>query len=1190
MTEHIAQPRLILIHGNHPESLRDLLVSWMKRDPLPPLENEVFLVQSNGIAQWLKLALASDPKADGTGGGCGIAAAMDFHLPSRFLWQVYRAVLGRDQVPEVSPFDKSRLIWRLMGLLPELIQQPVYAPLSRFLQNDADLRKRFQLSERLADLLDQYQVYRADWLQCWEEGQDILTTRQGGSQPLKPEDRWQPDLWRALLADVSRSLTDPGLEFHKGRAAVHEAFLEKASHWPEGQRPPGLPQRVMVFGISSLPQQSLEVLAHLGRWIQVIVCVPNPCQHYWGDIIPDQDLLRPKHSRHAVRQGWPKTLHEENLHQHAQPLLAAWGKQGRDFVRLLSEYDSPDSLADYEGYFTALGQPVDVFVANDRRTLLEQLQDDIRDLRPPLEAKDKATPVDPAKDGSLRFHICHSPQREVEVLQDQLLAAFNDDPTLKPRDVIVMVPDIEVFAPSIQAVFGRLGRDDARYLPFTIADQGQLKVDPLLKGLEQLLNLPQSRLGVSEIMGWLEVPAIRQRFCIDESAIPTLHRWIQGAQIRWGLHAEHRRHLELPMADDSNGPPQNSWLFGLRRMLVGYALGDTATDWQGIEPYDEIGGLEAALLGPLVLFVEQLEATWQTLQQPASVAEWCQRFTKLLSDFFTAQANRDAFTLTRLQQALQEWETACAEAGLIEPLPLSVAGPYWLSLLENRGLSQRFFGGDITFATLMPMRAIPFRRVCLLGMNDGAYPRSHPPYDFDLMGRDPRPGDRSRREDDRYLFLEALLSAREHLHVSWVGHSITDNSERPPSVLVGQLRDHIRSVWRLADGDPADNKLLDQLTTVHRLQPFNPDYFPADPLQSRLFSYAREWQPGTVDSGPALTSALPPLSREEPLTLSELATFLKNPVKTFFRERLKVVFEQDDPATEDTEPFTLNGLQNWKLQDDLIKAQREVVEATGCAAEESESRRVAVLKEKLDHIARRGELADGGFRAVMRDALVEPMATMFEEYRKALTDWPIVIDEEVDFTFELMTDEGAVIVADRLGGIRQNAHGERARIVLESSNLLGTSKSEYRPSKALTHWVRHLAHHLAGDPITTVIVSKKGGTALKPLDPAMARTLFSQQIKAWSAGMTRPLPVAMETATTWLKTPAKAQTTYEGNDNVTGEVQKDDCLRRAYPDYADLVASGEFETLARQLVEPLLHAMPVDRPSRRNSASTEGEA
>ena len=1175
MPEHINHPRLILIHGNHPESLRDLLVAWIKRDPLSPLENEVFLVQSNGIAQWLKLALASDPTADGTGGGCGIAAAMDFQLPSRFLWQVYRSVLGKEQVPEISPFDKSRLIWRLMRLLPELIHQPVYAPLSRFLQNDADLRKRFQLAERLADLLDQYQVYRANWLKCWEGGQDILTTRQGDSQPLKPEDRWQPDLWRALLADVTASLADAEMEFHMGRAAVHAAFLKKAAQWPEGKTPTGLPHRVMVFGISSLPQQSLEVLAHLGRWIQVIVCVPNPCQHYWGDIIPDKDLLRPKHFRHSVPQGWPSNIREEQLHQYAQPLLAAWGKQGRDFVRLLSEYDSPDSVVQYQGYYTTLGQPVDVFVANDRRTLLEQLQDDIRDLRPPDEARKEAKCIDPSIDRSLRFHVCHSPQREVEVLQDQLLAAFNDDPTLKPRDVIVMVPDIEVFAPSIQAVFGRLGRDDARYLPFTIADQGQLKVDPLLKGLEQLLNLPQSRLGVSEIMGWLEVPAIRQRFGIDESAIPTLHRWIQGAQIRWGLHADHRRRLELPMADDNQGPPQNSWLFGLRRMLVGYALGNTGSEWQGIEPYDEIGGLEAALLGPLVLFIERLEISWQTLQQPATVAEWRQRLNQLLTDFFSPRSSRDGFTLTRLRQALQEWETTCEEAHLAENLPLSVVGPYWLSLMEDRGLSQRFFGGDITFATLMPMRAIPFRRVCLLGMNDGAYPRSHPPYDFDLMGRDMRPGDRSRREDDRYLFLEALLSAREHLHVSWVGHSITDNSERPPSVLVGQLRDHIRSVWRLADGDPVDNTLLDQLTTVHRLQPFSPDYFPVDPHQSRLFTYASEWQPGSVDASAALPSALPPLTREEPLTLSELATFLKNPVKTFFRERLKVVFDQDDPATEDTEPFMLNGLQSWKLQDELIQVQREAMEASDGSIEDSEARRIAALERQLTHIARRGELAEGGFRHVMRDALVEPMATLFDKYRKALTDWPQVVNEEEDFALEVSTEEGIVTVADRLSGIRHNNAGERGRVVLESSNLLGTTKSEYRPGKALTHWVRHLAHHLAGGPITTVIISKKGDTTLNPLEPAMARALLSRQIHAWSTGMNRPLPLDIETATTWLRAPAKALTTYEGSDNVPGEVQKDACLRRAYSDFASLTASGEFETLALQLVEPLLHAMPV---------------
>ena len=1151
--------------------MRDLLISWMKRYPLPPLENEVILVQSNGIAQWLKLALAADPSADGTTGGCGIAAALEFSLPSRFLWQVYRAVLGKAHVPEVSPFDKSRLIWRLMRLLPELLHQPAFAPLHRFLQDDADLRKRFQLSERLADLLDQYQVYRADWLQAWENGRDVLPTHQDENLPLKEDDLWQPALWRALLEDVAQSLTDPGLEFHKGRAAVHAAFQAKAKQWPEGQLPPGLPQRVMVFGISSLPQQSLEVLADLGRWIQVLICVPNPCQHYWGDIISDRELL----PRHGRRPSWPQEIHENNLHQHAQPLLAAWGKQGRDFIRLLSKYDTPNSREEYQGYFTTLGQPVDLFIPNERQTLLEQLQDDIRDLCPSDEAREQNRRIDPRVDHSLRFHLCHGPQREVEVLQDQLLAAFNADATLKPRDVIVMVPDIEAYAPHIQAVFGRIGRDDPRYLPFTVADQVQLQVDPLLKGLEHLLNLPQSRLGVSEVMGWLEVQAIRQRFGIEETDISTLHRWIQGTNVRWGLDAEHRLSLDLPAAETTCSAPQNSWLFGLRRMLVGYALGDTSSDWQEIEPYDEIGGLDAALLGPLVLFIERLEAAWRTLHEPATVEDWCRRFNELLSGFFNAESGRDAYTLMRLRQALQDWQTACSEANLVEPLPLSVAGPYWLSLLEDRGLSQRFFGGDITFATLMPMRAIPFRYVCLLGMNDGAYPRSHAPYDFDLMGRDPRPGDRSRREDDRYLFLEALLSAREHCHISWVGRSITDNTVRPPSVLVGQLRDHIKSIWQLAEGVSPDDDLLDQLTTVHRLQPFNPDYYPVEAGDSGLFSYAREWQPNSVTFPEATVVPLEPLKRDEPLTLTELASFLKNPVKTFFKERLKVVFEQEDPATEDVEPFTLDGLQVWQLQDELIQAQREVVEGTESSMEDGEAHRLGVLEERLNQMGRRGELAVGGFRDVMRDNLAEPMAELFHAYRTALTEWPNTVEEEDEFTFQITTEGGSVAVADRLGGIRTNDSGERAWIGLESSNLVN-SQNQYRPDVALKHWVRHLAHHVAGGPITTLVFSKKGKIRLEPLEPARARELLGDQLRVWCEGMTRPLPFAVVTVTAWLRKEDEARSAYEGGYNYSGEVAMDACLRRAYPSYDALIASGEFATLAHQLIKPLRDALSAN--------------
>jgi exodeoxyribonuclease V gamma subunit len=1163
---------LMVIHGNHPEALRDVLVAWMKRYPLAPLENELILVQSNGIAQWLKMALAADAVSGG-GGGCGIAAALEALLPSRFVWQAYRAVLGADAVPEVSPFDKPRLVWRLMRLLPQLLAQAEFSPLARFLAGDTDLRKRHQLAERLADLFDQYQMYRADWLAAWANGDDVLLTARGGREALPPVQRWQPALWRALLADVGPVLAD------SGRAAVHTRFLAAVAQRRDAPRPPTLPRRVMVFGISSLPAQTLEVLSAIAHWSQVLMCVHNPCEHYWADIIADKDLLRAGRARQARRAGMPAVLDDEALHLHAQPLLAAWGKQGRDFIGLLDEHDASEAREHYAPRFAALRQRIDLFAAHGDDCLLHQLQDDIRDLRPLGETRARWPAVDAAADDSIRFHVAHGPQREVEILHDQLLAAFNTDATLRPRDVIVMVPDIDAYAPHIQAVFGLLDADDPRFIPFTVADQGLRHKDPLLNAVEKLLGLPQSRVAVSDVLDLLEVPALRLRFGIDEAQVPLLHRWIRGANIRWGLHAEQRASLDLPQA-----PAQNSWVFGLRRMLLGYAVGAAGdAAWQGIEPYDEIGGLEAGLVGPLAMLLERLDASWHSLRTAATVDDWCARLRRLLADFFDAADSAGAYTLLRLESALQAWQDACAAAALGEPLPLSVVGEHWLAQLDEPGLSQRFFAGAVTFATLMPMRAIPFRHVCLLGMNDGDYPRTRVPMDFDLMGRDYRPGDRSRREDDRYLFLEALLSARERLHISWVGRSIHDNTPRPPSVLVGQLRDHLAAGWRLAGctdaSRDAGHALLDAITVEHRLQPFSRDYFAPPGADTPLFTYAREWrdslQPAAAEAGTAAV-ALPPPAWDQPLTLRQLADFLKDPARSFLRLRLGVYFETPDPASEDHEPFALDALQNWQLQDELIAAQVEALRHG--------TSREAALAAGLARIERRGDLAAGHFAALMQAQLAEPMADLFGRYAEALARWPLAPDADEDIDFTHCVAGATLAVVDRLAGVRRDAMGARGRVVLESSSLIKDRK--YRRDKLVRHWVAHLAGHLGGEPLVSEIVSKTGGVVLPALDVATARKQFCALIEAWHAGLCRPLPLAAKTGLAWLEkggsadTPIAsaagdaARTAYEGDGyHSAGERGDSAYLLRAWPDFDALWADGEFARLADTLLRPLYAAV-----------------
>ncbi|MBT0959682.1 exodeoxyribonuclease V subunit gamma [Denitromonas sp. IR12] len=1161
----------MLVHGNHAEALRDLMVGWMQRYPLAPLENEVILVQSNGIAQWLRLSLAADRHA----GGCGIAAALDFLLPSRFLWQAYRAVLGREAVPETSPFDKTRLVWRLMRLLPALMHAPAYAPLQRFLDDDADLRKRFQLAERLADLFDQYQVYRADWLAAWADGSDVLIDAGATRAPLPDDQRWQAALWRAILDDVGGANTPND----SGRAAVHAAFMARARDWHGDARPAGLPRRVMVFGISSLPRQSLEVLAVLGRWTQVVMCVHNPCEHYWADIVAGKDLLRQSARRQARRAGMPEALPDDALHLYAHPLLAAWGKQGRDFIALLDEHDSAEAREHYARHFDAIGQRIDLFSPPDTGHLLGQLQDDIRALRPLAESRATWPALDPARDTSLRFHVAHGPQREVEILHDQLLDAFNADPSLRPRDVIVMVPDIDAYAPHVQAVFGLLDTDDARHIPFSLADQGRRHADPLLNAVAQLLALPQSRLAVSELLDLIEVPALRARFGIDAADLPLLHRWIHGANIRWGLHAGHRASLDLPAPAEAAAP--NTWLFGLRRLLLGYAAGPDAGPWQGIEPHGDVGGLDAAVLGPLVQLLERIEQTWQALTTPADVPTWCARLRRLMADFFAAEDSDDALTLAQLDTALQRWQDACDEAALTDALPVSVVGDDWLARLDEAGLAQRFFGGAVTFATLMPMRAIPFRQVCLLGMNDGDYPRTRIPMDFDLMGRDYRPGDRSRREDDRYLFLEALLSARERLTISWVGRSITDNTPRPPSVLVGQLRDHLATGWRLAGHDDPD-ALLAALTTEHRLQPFSPDYFPPAPNDAGHFTYAREW---AADAPPrAPDTALAPIARETPLSLRELADFLRNPARAFFQQRLGVRFETDDATSDDVEPFELDGLGHWALQAELIEAQARAL-AEGGDIDHARDTALAA-------IARRGALAGGGFGEAMGAALVAPMPELFEAYADALARWPQAASEDEAIRFAATLDGQPLELADWLGGLRHAVDGARGRVRLSDSDLVKDNK--YRGDKLVPHWVAHLAATVSGGPITTEIVSKVGEVTLPPLDPDTAGRHLHTLLAAWQQGMRRPLPLAPRTAFAWLnalpdpgaaegdgaelalqKATSAARRAFEDSYQGAGELNGDAYLRRVWADFDAFAGDGEFAELAEMLLRPLplaLHA------------------
>jgi len=1106
------QPGLLILHGNQLEQLRGAVFQWLRGHPLAPLEQEIFLVQSNGVAEWLKIALAEET---------GMCGATRVALPARLLWEIYRGMLGNARVPPVSAFDKGPLTWRLMRLLPQLLAQETFAPLRHFLR-DGDAERRLQLAERLADLFDQYQVYRADWLDDWAAGRDQLRNARGEALPLPPDQCWQAALWRAVAASV------PEPERGLGRASVHAAFVAAVQR---GDAPLGrLPRRIVLFGVSALPYQTLQAMASLARFSQVVIAVPNPCRYYWGDIIEGRDLLRAARHRHAARKDVDlSAVPLEALHAHSHPLLASWGRQGRDYIRMLDEFDN---ASDLEGRDDTLR--VDLFSEEEGGTLLAQVQAAVRDMLP-LAEHPQAPPPD--SDRSIEFHVAHSVQREVEILHDQLLAMFAADATLVPRDVVVMVPDIDVFTASIRAVFGQHRRHDPRFIPHEIGDVNDRSVNPLLVALEWLLRLPQQRCRQSEVRDLLDVPALARRFGLAEDDLPTLGQWIEGAGVRWGLDAGHRAGLGLAPAGE-----QNAWMFGVRRMLLGYAAGNGGA-FAGIEPYAEVGGLDAALAGSLAQLIEALLAWRERLDAARRPADWAVQARLLLAGFFSDRDEADRLTLARLDDALNKWLETCEDAGFDEEVPLATLREAWLGGLDEPSLEHQFVSGGVTFCTLMPMRAVPFRVVCLLGMNDGDFPRRASRADFDLLALPgmARPGDRSRRDDDRYLMLEAVLAARDKLYISWVGRNVRDNSEQPPSVLVAQLRDYLQAGWALD---------LGARTTQHALQPFSRAYFE----RGGLLTFAGEWRAAHDTAGQAGAAAeLPPYEVEEGfrLRLSILAAFLRQPVRHFFRQRLGVHFAESAMVGEDEEPFQLDGLQRYALEDELLADSGDIEAVDDVRAS---------LRRRGQRLRRQGMLPIGLIGERVMDDIVEELVPV-------RTAWLTLCGAYGEAAPKLAVhlELAGLVLEDWIDQLRRA--GEATAWLMQMSSRVCDKSGAPRGEKLIPMWLRQLAAAAQGQPVTGFLVARDAIVVMEPLDPAAAQATLAGIAALWRAGMDRPLPAACKTGLA-LVMDGDPRSTYDGGFELSGE-NEDPCLARLWPDFAALSAAQGFADATRALYQPL---------------------
>jgi exodeoxyribonuclease V gamma subunit len=870
----------------HRAERADRLADGLAETLLAPLEDpfapDVVAVPTRGIERWLTQRLSTRLGTSG-GGADGVCANVEFPFPGRLILTALAEATGLD--PENDPWLPERSVWPLLEVVDDCLSDSWLSALATHLEgargDTEEAPRRFGVVRHVADLFDRYGVHRPDMVRRWAAGED-------GSGA-----GWQPELWRRLRARIDAPSPAERLERACQRIRRERALLD-------------LPPRLSLFGLTRMPRSYLEVLAAIAAGRDVHLFVLHPSPSLWRSVAEE------------LRSGPALTgrRHDRTADLPVNRLLASWGRDVRELQLVLA----------------GGGEGIDhhhELTTDEPRTLLAAIQRDIRADRqppgPPLPTEPDDRPLLDPDDRSIQIHACHGRARQVEVLRDAVLHLLAEDPTLEPRDVIVMCPDIETFAPLIQATFGSgAAADDeaepdesAPRLPdlrVRLADRALRQTNPVLGVVSQVLALADQRATASQLLDLAAREPVRRRFGFDDDDLSRMQDWVAASGIRWGFDAPHRDPFKL------GNVSANTWRRGVDRMLVGVAMTEEERPLVGgVLALDDVDSGAIDLAGRFAEFVDRVHGAVEALSHPQSVRAWIEAIAGV-ADALTATSDRQSWQLRELQRLLDDVVSESANGGEAT-LELADVRALLADRLRGRPTRANFRTGHLTVCTLVPMRSVPHRVVCILGLDDGEYPRRARRDGDDEMLAEPHVGDRDPRAEDRQMLLDALLAATERLIITYTGNDERTNVRRPPAVPVGELLDVVERTVRCDSGSARD-----AVEIHHPLQPFDPRNFESGKLVAgerwgfdpQALAGALALSGQRAPRGPFLAAPLPPRS-ETVVELSLLIRFVEHPTRALLRDRLGISVSDYFDEVQDAMPVELDALEEWGVGQRLLE-------------------------------------------------------------------------------------------------------------------------------------------------------------------------------------------------------------------------------------------------------------------------------
>lgn len=1016
---------LHLHRAERTDSLADGLGALLA-DPLTdPFAQELVLVPARGVERWLSQRL-SHALGCRPGAGDGVCAGVAFRSPASLIAEITGTV-------DDDPWSPEAMTWPLLEAIDCSLDEPWCATLATHLGHfdtgeEAQLRRarRYATARRLAGLFASYARQRPQLLSGWLDGD---------AGDVASDLRWQPELWRALVERVDAD--PPHVRHHKTIVRLREG-------------PSDLPARLSLFGHTRLAATDVQLLEALATHHDLHLWLPHPSDELWRALAGGHGAI-PR--RKAVS-------HRDVSH----PLLATLGRDLRELQRSLPADPRTDE------YLPGRTRP---------GTLLGWLQSDIAANAVRPQGRKLA-----ADDRSVQIHSCHGPARQVDVLREVLLGLLQDDPTLEPRDILVMCPDIETYAPLIVADFGLgdvvHGAHPAHRLRVRLADRSPTQTNPLLGLAAQLLGLAGGRVTASEVLNFAEAAPVRARFGFTDDDLEAITRWVRQANIRWGFDQEHRRPYHVDFV-------HNTWRFGIDRVLAGVAMSDDSHAWiDSTLPLDDVSSNRVQLAGQLAEFVDRLQRAVDSLSGARPLREWL----AALTDGIAVLAHIDDADLWQTSQLHREFARVLSDAGPRAGTTLQL--PDIRALLDRhlagRPTRANFRTGTLTVCTMVPMRSVPHRVVCLVGLDDGVFPRLGVVDGDDVLARDPMTGERDIRSEDRQLLLDAIGAATEHLVITYTGANEYSGQPRPPAVPLAELLDTLDMTVPSEKPDEIRGRVVVQ----HPLQPFDirnvipgrlvPGFpFTFDPTVLRA---ARAAAGERGEAPPFISGPLPP-PRPDDVILADLVGFFKDPVKGFFRA-LDFTLPRDIDGVQDAMPVDINSLEEWTVGDRMLGDI--LLGMTPDDARQAEWRRGTLPPGQL------------GWRkaAEVRDQAAL-LAAAAQQHRRA--------DARA---YDVDIDLGS---GRRLTGTVSPVYGER---------LVSVTYSKLDGKHLLESWIPLLAliaHDPSRDWSAVCIGRRKRGTGPRveglgrPHDDAVA--ILRDLVAIYDAGRREPIPLPIKTSYAW---------------------------------------------------------------------------